>query len=43
MDSAPLDEVLKEGNETDEEFINVRKESSSKLRRKEIHQEEIRF
>ena len=37
MDSAPLDEVLKEGNETDEEFINIRKESSSKKSESSIH------
>ena len=49
MESAPLGKVLNEDNETgleeekDEEFIKFRKESSSKLGRKEIHQGEIRF
>ena len=43
MDSAPLGKVFNEENEIDEEFIKFRKESSSKLGRKEIHQGEIRF
>ena len=51
MDSAPLGNVLNEDNETDEEFIKFRKESSSKkgivhsikLERKKTHQGEIRF
>ena len=43
MDSAPLGKVLNEDNEIDEEFIKFRKDSSSKLGRKEIHQGEIRF
>ena len=37
MDSAPLGNVLNEDNETDEEFINVRKESSSKKSESSIH------
>ena len=51
MDSAPLGNVPNEDNETDEEFIKFRKESSSKkgivhsikLERKKTHQGEIRF
>ena len=51
MDSAPLGNVLNEDNETDEEFIKFRKESSSKkgivhsikLERKKTRQGEIRF
>ena len=39
----PLGKVLNRDNEVDEEFIKFRKESSSKLGRKEIHQGEIRF
>ena len=48
---APHHKVLNEDNETDEEFIKFRKESSSKkgivhsikLERKKTHQGEIRF
>ena len=51
MDLAPLGKVLNEDNETDEEFIKFRIESSSKkgivhsikLERKKTHQGEIRF
>ena len=49
MDPAPLGKVFNEDNETNskekknEEFIKFRKDSSSKLGRKEIHQGEIIF
>ena len=38
MDSAPLGKVLNEVNETDEEFIKFRKESSSNKRDSSLHQ-----
>ena len=37
MDSTPLGKVLNEDNETDEEFIKFRKESSSKKRGSSPH------
>ena len=51
MDSAPLGKVFSEDNETNEEIIKFKKESSSKkgivhsikLERKKTHQGEIRF
>ena len=51
MDSAPLGKVFSEDNETNEEIIKFKKESSSKkgivhsikLEKKKTHQGEIRF
>ena len=38
MDPIPLGKVLNEDNETNEEFIKFRKESSSKKRDSSLHQ-----